>query len=102
MVIHDSIQLCGNLREILVQIKRLHADLIAAHLVAVVRLDRFVCCRIKEHAGNLTGLVPELRIFVLDVGKDLIQITGMERVDIVPRNNVINVSCTGKQIGDPE
>ena len=97
MVIHDSIQLCGNLREILVQIKRLHADLIAAHLVAVVRLDRFVCCRIKEH-----GLVPELRILVLDVGKDLIQITGMERVDIVPRNNVINVSCTGKQIGDPE
>ena len=102
MVIHDSIQLCGNLREILVQIKRLHADLIAAHLVAVVRLDRFICCRIKEHAGNLTGLVPELRILVLDVGKDLIQITGMERVDIVPRNNVINVSCTGKQIGYPE
>ena len=102
MVIHDSIQLCGNLREILVQIKRLHADLIAAHLVAVVRLDRFVCCRIKEHAGNLVGLVPELRILVLDIGKDLIQITGMERVDIVPRNNVINVSCTGKQIGDPE
>lgn len=102
MVIHDSIQLCGNLREILVQIKRLHADLIAAHLVVVVRLDRFVCCRIKEHAGNLMGLVPELRILVLDVGKDLIQITGMERVDIVPRNNVINVSCTGKQIGDPE
>ena len=29
------------------------------------------------------GLVPELRILVLDVGKDLIQITGMERVDIV-------------------
>ena len=102
MVIHDSIQLCGNLREILVQIKRLHADLIAAHLVAVVRLDRFVSCRIKKHAGNLMGLVPELRILVLDVGKDLIQITGMERVDIVPRNNVINVSCTGKQIGDPE
>ena len=102
MVIHDSIQLCGNLREILVQIKRLHADLIAAHLAAVVRLDRFVCRRIKEHAGNLMGLVPELRILVLDVGKDLIQITGMERVDIVPRNNVINVSCTGKQIGDPE
>ena len=48
------------------------------------------------------GLVPELRILVLDVGKDLIQITGMERVDIVPRNNVINVSCTGKQIGYPE
>ena len=69
MVIHDSIQLCGNLREILVQIKRLHADLIAAHLVAVVRLDRFVCCRIKEHAGNLMGLVPELRILVLGVGK---------------------------------
>ena len=102
MVIHDSIQLCGNLREILVQIKRLHADLIAAHLVAVVRLNGLVRCGIKEHAGNLMGLIPELRIFVLDIGKDLIQITGMERVDIVPQNNVINVSCTGKQIGDPE
>ena len=29
------------------------------------------------------GLVPELRIFVLDVGKDLIQITRMERVDVI-------------------
>lgn len=41
MVVHYRIQLRGNLREILVQIKRLYADLIAAHLVAVVRLDRF-------------------------------------------------------------
>lgn len=76
-------ELCGNLREIPVQIKRLHADLVAAHLVAIVRLNNLVRCGIKEHAGNLVGLAPELRILVLDVGKDLIQIAGMERVDIV-------------------
>ena len=102
MLFDNCIKLRCNLREIIIQIKRPDADLIAAHLVAVVRLDRFVCCHIKAHAGNLMGLVSELRILVLDVGKDLIQITGMERVDIVPRNNVINVNCTGKQIGYPE
>lgn len=83
MLIHNRIQLCGNLREITVQIKRPHTDLVATHLVAVVRLNGLVRCGIKEHAGNLVGLIPELRILVLDVGKDLIQIAGMERVDVV-------------------
>ena len=78
-----GIELCSNIREISVQIKCLHTDLITAHLVTVVRLNCLVSCSIKKHAGNLVGLVPELRIFVLDVGKDLIQIAGMERVDIV-------------------
>lgn len=78
-----GIELCGNLREIPVQIKRLHTDLVATHLVAVVRLNGLIRCGIKEHAGNLVGLVPELCILVLDVGKDLIQIAGMKRVDVV-------------------
>lgn len=83
MLYDYGIELCGNLREITVQIKRPHADLVATHLVASVWLNGLIRCGIKEHAGNLVGLVPELRILVLDVGKDLIQIAGMERVDVV-------------------
>ena len=83
MLYDYGIELCGNLREIPVQIKRLHTDLVATHLVAVVRLNGLIRCGIKEHAGNLVGLVPELCILVLDVGKDLIQIAGMKRVDVV-------------------
>ena len=41
MISNYCVQLGGNLREILVQIKCLYADLIA-HLVAVIRLDRLV------------------------------------------------------------
>ena len=85
MFIHYRIQLCGNLREVLIQIKRLYADLIAAHLVAVVRLDCFVRCRIKEHTGNCVWLVPELCILVLDVGKNLIQIARVQRVNVILR-----------------
>lgn len=83
MLYDYGIELCGNLREITVQIKRPHADLVATHLVAIVWLNGLIRCGIKEHAGNLVGLVPELRILVLDVGKDLIQIAGVERVDVV-------------------
>ena len=83
MLYDYGIELCGNLREITVQIKRPHADLVATHMVAIVWLNGLIRCGIKEHAGNLVGLVPELRILVLDVGKDLIQIAGMERVDVV-------------------
>ena len=57
--------------------------MIATHLIDIIRLNCFVCCGIKEHAGNLVGLIPELRILVLDVGKDLLQIAGMERVYVV-------------------
>ena len=87
MLYDYGIELCGNLREIPVQIKRLHTDLVATHLVAVVRLNGLIRCGIKEHAGNLVGLVPELCILVLDVGKDLIQIAGMKRVDVVLSGN---------------
>ena len=48
--IHYCIQLCSNLREISVQIECLHADLIATHFVAVVRLNGLVSCGIKKHA----------------------------------------------------
>lgn len=53
--------------------------------LAVVRLDRFICCRIKEHAGNLVGLVHELCILVLDIGENLIQICRMQCMNIVVR-----------------
>ena len=91
MFIHYRIQLCGNLREVLIQIKRLYADLIAAHLVAVIRLDGLVCCSIKEHAGNRMWLITKLCILILDVGEDLIQIAGVQRVNVILRLGRVRV-----------
>ena len=78
-----GIELCSNLREVPVQIKRLHADLVSTHLVTVIRLNGLIRCCIKKHTGNCVWLVAELRILVFDVGENLIQITGVKRMDIV-------------------
>lgn len=83
MFIHNFIQLCSNFGEIPIQIKCSDADLVPTHLVTVVRLNGLIRCCIKKHTGNCVWLVAELRILVFDVGENLIQITGVKRVDIV-------------------
>lgn len=45
-----GIKLCGNLREVPVQIKRFYTNLITAHLIAVVRLNCLICRCIQKHA----------------------------------------------------
>ena len=72
MFIHNFIQLCSNFGEIPIQIKCSDANLVATHLVAVVRLDCLIRCSIKEHTGNCVWLVAKLLILVFDVGKNLI------------------------------
>ena len=91
VVLYYCIQLGSNFREIPVQIKGFHADLIAAHLVAVIRLDGFICGRIKKHPGNLVRPIAKLSILVFDIGKDLVQIAGMKCVDPVPRLRGVGV-----------
>ena len=57
--------------------------MITAHPIAVVRLDCFVCCGIQKHARYLMRFVAELRLFVLHIGENLIQITGMQGMHII-------------------
>lgn len=77
VLLRYSVQLCRNFREISVQIKRFHTDLIAAHLVAIVRLNGLVRCGIQEHPGHSMRLISKLGIFVFHIGKNLIQIARM-------------------------
>ena len=80
---YNGIELCGDFCKLSIQIQCTHTNTIPAHLVAVIWLNCSICCRIEQHAGNLVGPVPEFRIFVLDICENLIQIAGMERVDII-------------------
>ena len=83
MLIHYSVQLCRNFREIPVQIKRFHTDLIATHPIAVIRLYCFVRCGIQKHTGHPMRFISKLGVFVFHISENLIQIAGMERVDVV-------------------
>ena len=83
MFVHNCIQLCCDLCEIPVQIKRADTDLVSAHLVAVIRLDDLIHCCVEEHTGNSMRLIPKLGILLLDIGKDLVQIAGVQRVNII-------------------
>ncbi len=49
MFLGNPIQLGGDLGKIPVQIQGSNADLVAAHLVAVIWLNGFICCRIEQH-----------------------------------------------------
>ena len=85
MLLHYSVQLRSDLQKILIQIKRLQADLVTAYLVAVVRLNGLVRCNIKEHTRNRMRLITKLYILILDASENLIQIAGVQRVNIVLR-----------------
>ena len=83
MFIYNCIQLCGNFREISIQVKRFYADFVAAHLIAVVRLNSLVCCGIQEHTGNRMRLSSELGVLIFHISENLIQIPGVKGVYIV-------------------
>ena len=50
MLRHNRIQLPGNIGEFSVQIQRLHADSVAAHLIDIVRLNGILCTGIQKHS----------------------------------------------------
>lgn len=83
MLFHNCIQLRSNLRKIPIQVKGSDADLVAAHLITVIRLDRFICCCIEQHSGNGVWCFPKRKFLVFDIGENLVQIAGMNCVDVV-------------------
>lgn len=83
MVFNNVIELSRYFRKAPIQIKCFHTDLITAHPIAVVRLDCLVCCGIQEHPGHLMRFAAEFRLFVLHIGENLIQITGMQGMHII-------------------
>mgnify|MGYP005770578841 FL=1 len=83
MLLHNGIELCRNLGKIPVQIQCPDTDSVPAHLVAVIRLKDFIRCDIEQHTGNGVGSVSKRSILIFDVGENLVQIAGMERMDII-------------------
>ena len=86
MLLHDAVQLPGDLGKVLIQVKRADADLVAAHVIDMIRLHLLIGFGIKKHAGYLRrGIIRagKLRFLVLHIGEDLIQIAGMERMHVV-------------------
>lgn len=81
---HQLIQLLPNLIKPAIQVKRFHADLVAAHLIGVVGDNLFVCFGVEQHSRN--GYLPVLQFFllVLDVGKNLIQVCLVDSCLIKP------------------
>ena len=69
----------------MIQVKRSDANLVATHLVAVVRLNSLIRCGIKEHTRNRMRFITKPCILVLDVSENLIQIARVQCVDIVLR-----------------
>ena len=67
MFIDNCVQLRGNLREVTIQIKRFHADLIATHPIAVIRLYCFVSCGIQKHTGHPMRFISKLGVFVFHI-----------------------------------
>ena len=85
MLIDNCTEVRNNFRKIPVQIKRFHADLITAHLIAATQLNCFVCCGIQKHSRYPMRFRTELRLFVLRMGAYLIQIPGMQGMHIILR-----------------
>ena len=79
-VFNYGIELLCDALKLLVQIQRLHADSVPAHLIGIVRLDLFLRSGIQQHAGNGLSAVLHPGVLVFDIGKDLIEIVGMDRV----------------------
>ena len=78
MLLHDPIQLLRDLRELLVQVKRLHRDLITTHLVHIIRHQIFIGFCVEAHAGNLMSGAFQLCFLVLHICENLIHVAGMQ------------------------
>ena len=83
MLIHYNVQLRRNFREIPVQIKRFHTDLIATHPIAIIRLYCFVRCGIQKHTGHPMRFISKLGVFVFHISENLIQIARMQGMHII-------------------
>ena len=81
----------GDLGKVTVQVQGTDADLVSAHLIDVVGLYLLVRSGIEQHTGHRRGLGPKLRLFVLHIGEDLIEISGMQGMHIILRLRGVGV-----------
>jgi len=78
MILSDTIQLFRNNRKLAVQVERPYADFVTAHLILIVRLNGFIGFGIQEHARYLMRFLSKFGVFVLHIGKYLIQVARMK------------------------
>lgn len=67
----------------LIQIERFNAYPVSAHHIRVVGLDILIGRGIQKHTGNAVLFIAELGILVLHISEYLIQIAGMQSVNII-------------------
>jgi len=79
-LLRDLIQLCSDHLKVYIQIQRLCADLIAAHIKHAVWRDGLVCFCVQKNACYISGIV---LILIFHVSKYLIHISGVQRVLVI-------------------
>ena len=71
----NSIQLCGDLPEILIQIQGACTNQVAAQVEQAIRGDGFLRFCVDQQPGNISGMGG---VLIFDVGVDLIEVGRMQ------------------------
>ena len=57
----------------------------------MIEFDQFIRFSIQKHSGNCMWRIPHLVLFVFYIGKDLVQIVGMNRMGIIPHLRAVRI-----------
>ena len=79
VLLGDCVELGTDSLELLAKVERRHGYLVPAHPVGDVRLHLVVGPRVEQHAGDSVRLVSEVRVPVLHVSEDLVQVVRVHR-----------------------
>ena len=71
----NSIQLCGDLPEILIQIQGACTDLVAAQVEETIRRDGFLRFGVDQQPGNVSSMGS---VLIFNVGVDLVEVSRMQ------------------------
>lgn len=71
----NSIQLCGDLPEILIEIQGACTDLVAAQVEETIRRDGFLRFGVDQQPRNVSGMGS---VLIFDVGVDLVEVGRMQ------------------------
>ena len=71
----NSIQLCGDLPKILIQIQCACTDQVATQVEQAIQGDGLLCLGVDQQPGNISGMSS---ILIFDVGVDLIEVGRMQ------------------------
>lgn len=69
VVLYNAVQLSSNLRKGLVQIQCFYRNLIATHMINIIRHKVFIGLCIEKHPGNLMSRTGNRCVFVLHIRK---------------------------------